>query len=147
MPLSVRNSSFPLLHTATMLSFWPSPFCCKQNVHSINAKSYRETPPYDSSKNLIRGDSIFYSLPRSKTEVKRIKRILQNNEFIVQTFTGTKGTEESFLHLNGNGPQILHLTTHGFYYTLKKAVEIDFLKDHTDTMLQTGLIMSRGNSA
>lgn len=116
-------------------------------VMKQNAETYRVTPRYDSSEDLVRGDSIFYNLPGSKTEVERIRKILQKNDFKVQTFTEATGTEESFLHLNGNGPQILHLATHGFYYTPEKAAKVNFLKGHTDAMLLSGLIMSGGNTA
>lgn len=116
-------------------------------VMKKNSATYRVTPRYDSYNDHLRGDSVFHNLPGSKTEIERIKDLLQKSDFKVQTFTESTGTEESFLHLNRNAPQILHIATHGFYYTPEKADKISFLKGYTDAMLLSGLIMSGGNTA
>jgi len=61
--------------------------------------------------------------------------------------TGTMGTEESFLAMSGKAPSILHVATHGFYYTADKAMDINYLKGYNDAMMLSGLILSGGNRA
>ena len=57
------------------------------------------------------------------------------------------GTEESFLALSGKAPNILHIATHGFYYTPEKAKDITYLNGYHDAMFLSGLIMAGGNRA
>jgi CHAT domain-containing protein len=96
---------------------------------------------------IVRGDSIFRELPGSKVEVERIAEILNRSKFEVTPYTGMNGTEESFLNMHGKSPQILHLATHGFYYTPTEAEEVDYLRGYSDAMSLSGLIMSGGNYA
>ena len=96
---------------------------------------------------IVRGDSIFSELPGSKVEVERIAEILNRSKFEVTPYIGMNGTEESFLNMHGKSPQILHLATHGFYYTPTEAEEVDYLRGYSDAMSLSGLIMSGGNYA
>lgn len=96
---------------------------------------------------IVRGDSTFRELPGSKVEVERISEILNRSKFEVTPFTGVNGTEESFLSMHGKAPRILHLATHGFYYTPTEAEEVDYLRGYSDAMSLSGLIMSGGNAA
>lgn len=96
---------------------------------------------------IVRGDSIFRELPGSKVEVERIAEILRHSKFKVTPYVGMNGSEESFLNLHGKSPRILHLATHGFYYTPTEAEEVDYLKGYNDAMSLSGLIMSGGNAA
>lgn len=96
---------------------------------------------------IVRGDSIFRALPGSKVEVERISEILNRSKFEVTPYTGVNGTEESFLSMHGKSPRILHLATHGFYYTPTEAEEVDYLRGYSDAMSLSGLIMSGGNAA
>ena len=96
---------------------------------------------------IVRGDSIFRALPGSKVEVERISKILNRSKFEVTPYTGVNGTEESFLSMHGKAPRILHLATHGFYYTPTEAEEVDYLRGYSDAMSLSGLIMSGGNAA
>ena len=65
----------------------------------------------------------------------------------VTSHTGKEGTEESFVALSGKAPQILHVATHGFYYTQEKAKSVSYLNGYQDAMLLSGLIMAGGNRA
>lgn len=96
---------------------------------------------------IVRGDSIFRELLGSKVEIERISEILKKSKFKVTPYTGVNGTEESFLSMHGKSPRILHLATHGFYYTPTEAEEVDYLKGYSDAMSLSGLIMSGGNAA
>ncbi len=96
---------------------------------------------------IVRGDSIFRELPGSKVEVERITTILNRSKLEVTSYTGMNGTEESFLSMHGKSPRILHLATHGFYYTPTEAEKVDYLRGYSDAMSLSGLIMSGGNAA
>ena len=96
---------------------------------------------------IARGDSIFHDLQGTKEEILKIENILKDNKWQVTPYMGKNGTEESFLNMNGKSPRLLHLATHGFYYTPNKAEDVDYLKGYTDAMSLSGLVMSGGNAA
>ena len=98
-------------------------------------------------KRTVTGNRRHDELPSTKPEIERIKEILNQSCVTVTMRTGTKGTEESFLAMSGKAPSILHVATHGFYYTADKAMEINYLKGYNDAMMLSGLIMSGGNRA
>lgn len=96
---------------------------------------------------VLRGDSIYRELPETRKEVDKIKEILEARHLSVKKYIGPYGTEESFVNLNNCPPQILHIATHGFYYTPDAAKEVDYLRGYTDAMSLSGLILSGGNAA
>ena len=112
-----------------------------------------ESKKYDLSNllairgEIARGDSIFHDLQGTKEEILKIENILKDNKWQVTPYMGKNGTEESFLNMNGKSPRLLHLATHGFYYTPNKAEDVDYLKGYTDAMSLSGLVMSGGNAA
>lgn len=116
-------------------------------IMAAEAKRYDLSQMLASRGNDMRGDSIFYELPWSKTEIDTIEKKLKERGFSVCHYSGAKGTEESFLNLNGKAPQILHIATHGFYYTPDKAKEVEYLRGYEDAMSLTGLVMSGSNTA
>lgn len=93
---------------------------------------------------MLRNNGRYNKLPRSKEEVDVIEKILKSNQLTVVSYTGMIGTGESFVNMVGNAPQILHIATHGFFYTPDEAQEIDCLKGNTDAMYLSGLVMSDG---
>ena len=95
----------------------------------------------------VRGNGPFRDLPNAKEEIDKIEKILKGGKVKVTPRTGATGTEESFLALSGKAPNILHVATHGFYYTADKAKEVNYLKGYNDAMMLSGLIMSGGNLA
>ena len=95
----------------------------------------------------MKGDRRFKELPNAKEEIEKIEKILKTSHLRVKAQTGMEGTEESFLALSGNAPQILHVATHGFYYTPDKAKNVSYLNGYNDAMLLSGLIMAGGNRA
>lgn len=95
----------------------------------------------------LRGDNVFIDLPGTKEEINAIAKALKKARRSVLPFAGKEGTEESFLSLDGKAPQIIHLATHGFYYTPDAAQHVDYLRGYTDAMSLSGLILSGGNAA
>ena len=118
------------------------------NVMAENARQYDLSSwMVMRGGDIVRGDSIFRELPGSKEEVDRIADILSRSKFEVTPYIGVNGTEESFLSMHGKAPRILHLATHGFYYTPTEAEEVNYLRGYSDAMSLSGLIMSGGNAA
>lgn len=117
------------------------------NVMKEEASKYDITPLLAARGDILRGDSIYRELPETKKEIDGIELVLKSQRLAVTSYTGISGTEESFLNMSGNAPQILHVATHGFYYTPDAAQKIDYLKGNTDAMTLSGLVMSGGNAA
>ncbi len=56
-------------------------------------------------------------LKGTKIEVENINRMLKDNRLQVQLFTAKEANEESFKALSGKHQNILHIATHGFYWS------------------------------
>lgn len=59
----------------------------------------------------------FNYLPFTKNEITRIEDVLRNKHVKVECYTGFTSTEGSMRAMSGNSPEILHLSTHGFFIT------------------------------
>lgn len=103
--------------------------------------------PYYAQRSTMRGDSIFKDLPWTKTEIDGIGNALVSKKISVLPYMGSAGTEESFLSMNGRAPSILHIATHGFYFTPKVAEKLDYLSGYQDAMMLSGLVLSGANAA
>lgn len=97
-------------------------------------------------RSLLRGDSVFAALPESREEVRQIADLLQADHYQVTVYEGALGSEESFLNLNGRSPRLLHLATHGFYFTPDEARQYDYLRGFQNAMYLSGLVLSGGNA-
>lgn len=93
------------------------------------------------------GTSGFRNLPGTRREVERISKILSDSGYVVTEYMGAKGNAESFLALSGKSPFILHIATHGFYYTPEEAAGNNILDGYTDAMSLSGLVFAGGNAA
>lgn len=116
------------------------------NDWEAEAKKYDVSSLLAFRGDILQGDSIPL-LPGSKKEVDAIEQILKSHKLKVESYTGKRGTEESFLNMSGQAPQILHVATHGFFYTPDEAQKIDYLQGYEDAMSLSGLIMAGGNAA
>lgn len=115
-------------------------------------KMEEESKVYEKSDlaGLVRseyGESGFKDLRNTKDEVKKIEKTLVDNGFSVKAYLGSKGNAESFVALDGKSPSIVHIATHGFYYTPDEAKDKDFLSGYTDAMSLSGLVFAGGNAA
>ena len=115
-------------------------------------KMEEESKAYEKSDlaGLVRseyGVSGFKDLRNTKDEVKKIEKTLVDNGFSVKAYLGSKGNAESFVVLDGKSPSIVHIATHGFYYTPDEAKDKDFLRGYTDAMSLSGLVFAGGNAA
>lgn len=94
------------------------------------------------------------NLAETKVEIAGIKKILEEKSINCQIRTGEKGTEESFMSLSSTGINILHLATHGFFWTKENKQEysnVQFLQMLNDksykesALLRSGLLLSGAN--
>ena len=142
----IRTQNKP--NTTSAVLYGGLQYDLESDVMAENAKQYDlSSLMVMRGSDIVRGDSIFRELPGSKVEVERITTILNRSKFEVTPYTGMNGTEESFLSMHGKSPRILHLATHGFYYTPTEAEKVDYLRGYSDAMSLSGLIMSGGNAA
>ena len=72
------------------------------------------------------------SLRGSLAEMQEIYSMLKNHHVQCDTLSGTQASEESFKALSGQRKSLLHISTHGFYYTPE---ETENLNDHLKRML------------
>lgn len=139
--LDIAKSSKAVLYGGLQYDVEPT-------LMAAEAKKYEVSPLFAMrGGDITRGDTIFLTLPETLKEVETIGKILRSKGVDVKTFTGKSGTEESFLSMNGNAPQILQVATHGFYYQPNEAQRINYLQGFNDAMQLSGLVMSGGNAA
>ena len=93
-------------------------------------------------------------LDGAKKEVVTISNILTKNHIQNTVYEGEKGNEESFRALSGQKNNILHIATHGFFYSSEVAQKKDYFRILDDnkpvidnSMRRSGLILSGGNAA
>ncbi len=83
-------------------------------------------------------------LAHSLQEVTDISTML-NGVMEQHTLVADKGTKESFIQMNCNAPNIIHLSTHGFYYSPADHNLPVSLQGYNDAMSLSGLVMSGGS--
>lgn len=87
----------------------------------------------------------FKKLKMSEAEVIGIDEILTQSKIDTKKFMNTLGTEESFVSMSGQSPDLLLLSTHGFYYSPDNVPSWSSLNGYDNPMYLTGLVMSGGN--
>lgn len=103
------------------------------------------SPTPDSEDERGVGDA-YEPLRATEYEIKTINSILKKAKFNTSCYRETEGTEESFRAIDGSGPDIIHLATHGYYLTQEQAQKVKGLAGYTDPMQLSGLVMSGGNA-
>ncbi len=88
------------------------------------------------------GDGI-KPLPQSIEEVKSISQTFDET-FNSTLLTGNNGTCDSFVEMSGESPNIIHISTHGFYYAPDEDLPAS-LQGYDDAMTLSGLVMSKGS--
>ena len=92
------------------------------------------------------GDSAqFKELPESYDEVCLVKDILEAAEYNVKVLGGLAGTEQSLAEYSSKSPDLIHFSTHGFYYSPDDAESVNALSGFKNAMFLSGLILSGGN--
>ena len=101
----------------------------------------------------------FSFLPGTLIEIASINDLLKQHEYITSLYSGTNGNEESFKSLSGKKSTIIHIASHGFFWTNKDAINKEWFKRHyidskqeatdidIDPLLRSGLLLSGSNLA
>ncbi|MGM9845747.1 MAG: CHAT domain-containing protein [Muribaculaceae bacterium] len=84
-------------------------------------------------------------LRQSSAEVDDIARNI-GADVALTIYKDAAGTAASFEALDGHAPDMLHFSTHGFYYTPADADKPASLKGYNDAMHLSGLVLSGGNA-
>lgn len=118
----------------------------------------QDTYTYHVADSLNLRGNIKY-LPATKEETENINQSLKRAAIRSQLFTEDGGTEASFKDLSGRKTNILHLATHGFYWSEREAQRknhLNFLMPNGDkdsryiedkAMVRSGLLFSGANNA
>ena len=74
------------------------------------------------SPDLVRGECDY--LPGTKAEAESVSSTLTSMKVKNELLTGASGTEESFKALSGARKDVIHIATHGFYWTESEAARM-----------------------
>lgn len=100
----------------------------------------------------IRGGKEY--LPQTKNEIEQIEKVLRGVNWSCMLDSASVGTEESFKSLSGDSICLLHIATHGFYYTPEEidSMSYDFIQidkyvatAEDKSLSRSGLLMSGAN--
>ena len=128
-------------------------------VMLAQSRAYSHTDDYLATRGfdadtLSRGE--LKKLPNSETEIVTIGEYLRQHGIDYTSYTAQAGTEESFKALSGRRTPIIHLATHGFFYTNEQAkkrsffdmLDMDNATARPDNSLKrSGLIMAGAQRA
>lgn len=83
-------------------------------------------------------------LPATATEIRDISRIL-GKRTTARIYSGHDGTASAFRALAGRSPNIIHIATHGFWYTSDDSVSSGTMTSYGSAMDRSGFVMSGGD--
>lgn len=102
-------------------------------------------------KRLTRGGEGWIDLPGAYQELDSISSILAKNHVHIEMDSGRNATEEEFKKFDGLSPELIHITTHGFFLGQKKSgkeedtTAID-LEKLDNPMFRSGLVLAGANN-
>ena len=111
--------------TSTMEPVLRSSFTYRANVDSLSLRN-----SYDY-------------LEGTKKEADLIAEDMKQHSVPYNYYSGTNGTEESFKKLDGTRPKVMHIATHGFYFTEEEAVKSHFSRLEMELLIDGGLQAGR----
>ena len=81
--------------------------------HEQVAQSITEDNLRDKHRGAV--EEAFDYLPFTKQEILQVEDIMHNSHIETNSYMGFSSTEETFRAISGHSPDILHLSTHGFF--------------------------------
>ena len=82
-------------------------------------------------------------LEGTKKEADLIAEDMKQHSIPYNYYSGTDATEESFKHLDGTMPKVMHIATHGFYFTEAEAQKSQFAGTEIELLHDGGLQAGR----
>lgn len=120
------------------------------------AKKYKQSHGDDSFLMAMRSEDErgrWNYLPGTKTESDNIYKLLTSSKIHATLLQESAANEESFKSLNGHSPNIIHLSTHGYFLdTNQKVMANPFMSnvgnysEKEDQLIRTGLLMAGSNN-
>lgn len=90
-------------------------------------------------------------LDNTVDEIENINKQFINQDIKTTKYSYDKATEESFKHLSSNSSNIIHLATHGYYFTTEGAQRTQYLSRESNNDLdpgrRSGILFSGANVA
>lgn len=92
-------------------------------------------------------------LPATKDEIMYISKHMANKGIQTHIYTQNEANEESFKTISSLKPDLIHIATHGFYYSQRENISSKFfkhLKSYTqkdNSLLYSGLLFAGANNA
>ena len=120
--LAASHSGQPVTKAAL---YGGMPYDVDNDVLRTDAERY----PTDTFRNLAADDATLpdelrrgiQPLPGTLTEVENIRESMSHSPIDAALFTGADATEGAFKALSGKGTGLVHIATHGFYWTREEA--------------------------
>jgi CHAT domain-containing protein len=81
-------------------------------------------------------------------EIDNIYNTIHKGGISATVYEGDNGTESSFKYLSGTASDIIHMATHGYYYSKEEAYYYEFFNDENlgkSSGVRSGLILAGGN--
>ena len=118
-----------------------------------NSKKYEMLSPGTllATRSLNRG--AWDLLPGTKDEIMSISRHMVNKGMKTHIYTQNEANEESFKAISALKPDIIHIATHGFYYSQRGNISSKYFKDlksytqKDNSLLYSGLLFAGANNA
>lgn len=126
----------------------------------FNSESSGEKLIYSSNRSISPEDldrSRFSSLPGTAQEVEEIGEMLSKSGIQVMKLKGKQATETTFKQWSGCSPELLHISTHGFYWSKSKDLarnEMEsrllqgsgYVTHESEDLLRSGLLFAGANN-
>ncbi len=114
------------------------------NYSAKNPIDYNIRDSLDCSKSI---EKYFYKLtylPGSKKEIDSIEKVISQKNIKTIKLQDSTASEKSFYNLQNENVEILHISTHGFYFSEKEAKEIPYFKNKNIevSLFRTGLFLA-----
>ncbi len=151
--LATRRSAAPL-ETGNMALFG--------NIsYSMDTTALMESPynatlalrgeaTFSAPDSSLRGES-WKELKGTELEIRNIQALANQAGISTTTYTGHMASEEALKLFDGQAPEVLHVATHGFFYTGQSAKLSDqsglAFKCGNQPLMRSGLIMAGGKYA
>lgn len=99
---------------------------------------------------IVDDDEAFGYLPYTLQEVEDVQRFLMSQKIETEKYTATDATEQNFRKTSKGSPDVIHLSTHGFFfYDDEQVLENKFLARFPSTrfysLQRSGLAFERAN--
>lgn len=115
------------------------------STDSVSAKgaALRSAFSYRTNADSLSLRNSYDYLEGTKREADLIAEDMKQHSVPYKYYCGSYATEESFKNLNGTRPMVMHIATHGFYYTEAEAEKSQFVGPEIELLTEGGQNVGR----